>query len=72
MQIQKVLLKQMCYFSYPGLKERRARTHRINSIVPVAFLLLGCADVRQVREPYASTAQNMRVNKAVPGLLASV
>lgn len=72
MQIQKVLWKQKCYFSYTALKERRARTDRINSIVRVAFLLLGCADIRQVREPYALTGQNMRVNKAVPGLLASV
>lgn len=72
MQIQKVLLKQKCYFSYTGLKERRACTHRINYIVQVAFLLLGCADVRQLREPYALTGQNLGVNKAVPGLLASV
>lgn len=72
MQIQKVLLKQKCYFSYTGLKERTAHTHGINYIVQVAFLLLGCADVTQVREPYALTGQNLGLNKAVPGLLASV
>lgn len=71
MQIQKVLLKQKCYFSYTGLKERRARINRINDIVWAAFLLLGCADIKQVREPYALSGQNLGINKAMPGLLAS-
>lgn len=34
-------------------------------------MLLGCADIKQVREPYALSGQNLGVNKAMPGLLAS-